>query len=171
MISYREATIDDAASIAQTEVESKRASIPEVVSEIEMDYDWSFNRWTGYINKTTSPGSALDPRIIYLACDKETVVGYAACHHTTKQGIEAELQSIYVLKEYQGQGIGSALLKRIVEWLLADGKKSLLAGFYDKNSYVAFYKKLRENLANGPCIWYDLQELNETLKHILTDDR
>ena len=55
MISYREASIDDVASIARTEVESKRASIPDDVSEGEMDFNWSLDRWVGYINKTSSP--------------------------------------------------------------------------------------------------------------------
>lgn len=162
MISYREASIDDAASIARVEVESKRASIPDVVSEGEMDYNWSLNRWIGYLNKTSSPRYALDPRIIYLACDGERVVGYAACHHTTKQGIEAELQSIYVLKEYQRQGIGTALVMRVVKWLLADGKNSLLAGFYGNNPYVTFYQKLDGDLTEGPCIWRDLQQLSKS---------
>ena len=162
MISYREACIDDVASIARTEVESKRASIPDVVSEGEMDYNWSLDRWVGYINKTSSPRFALDPRIIYLACDGEHVVGYGACHHTTKRGIEAELQSIYVLKEYQGQGIGTALFVKVVSWLLAEGKNSLLTGFYGANPYVRFYQKLEADITEGPAIWRDLQQLSKS---------
>ena len=161
MLSYREATVDDAPSIARVEVKSKRASIPNVVSEIEMDYDWSLNRWVGYLNKTSSPRFAEEHRIVFLACDGERVVGYAACHHTTKRGIEGELQSIYVLKEYQRQGIGTTLIMRVVKWLLANGKNSLLTGYYGKNPYVRFYQKLGADLSEGPAIWQNLRQLSD----------
>ena len=164
MITYRQAQLEDAPSIATVEVESKRASVPEVYSEGEMDQAWSLDRWTGYINGTRTPTHGLDDRIVYVASAGESIVGFAACHHTTKRGIDAELQSIYVLLEHQRRGIGLELIRLIVEWAMSGGRSSLLAGFYGSNPYVAFYQKLDGYLDEGPCIWRDLQELSKRIE-------
>jgi GNAT superfamily N-acetyltransferase len=95
-----------------------------------------------YLNRTRSPRLAKEPRIVILASDGAAVVGYAACHETTKWGVAAELQSIYLLKEYQGGGIGTALFCVIVEWTERAGPRSLGVGIAAGNPYQRFYQKL-----------------------------
>ena len=141
-IAFREATVEDAPAIARTEVDSKRASIPGFASEIELDYDARLDRWMHYLSRTRSPGLAKDPRIVVLASDGPAVVGYAACHETTKWGVAAELQSIYLLEAYQGLGIGTALFYLIVKWMERAGLQSLGVGIAAGNPYQRFYQKL-----------------------------
>ena len=74
---------------------------------------------------------------------------------------ESELQSIYILKEYQRRAIGTALVMRLVSWLLADGKNSMFAGYYGNNPYVSFYQKLDADLGDGSCVWPDLRRLSK----------
>ncbi len=93
--------------------------------EYELGYDHILEKWKGYIRKTRNPSKSKDPRVIYAAFDGVLMVGYAACHHTTKWGVESELQSMYVLKDYQGQGIGTHLFELLVNWVWADGIYSM----------------------------------------------
>ena len=93
---YREASIHDAEAIARTEVASKEASLVGVIEfmapEYELDYDRLLAQWKGYIEKTRNSSQSKDARIIYAAFDGTLMVGYAACHHTTKWGVGSELQ-------------------------------------------------------------------------------
>ena len=129
MLTYREASIHDAEAIARMEVASKQASLVGVIEfmapEYELDYDHLLPKWKGYIEKTRNPNRSKDPRIIYAAFNGALMVGYAACHHTTKWGVESELQSMYVLKDYQVQGIGTHLFELLVNWVRADGIYSM----------------------------------------------
>ncbi len=120
--------------------------------------------WTGYLNGTHTPKFGKPPRIIYLAFAGETLVGNVACHHTTKQGFEAELQSIYVHPDYQGQGLGTALLRMAVDRLLAAGIASMMVGFYSDNPFQRFYVKYGGQLtASHRCEWSDLNALRHLL--------
>ena len=129
MLTYREASIHDAEAIARMEVASKQASLVGVIEfmapEYELDYDHLLPKWKGYIEKTRNPNRSKDLRIIYAAFNGALMVGYAACHHTTKWGVESELQSMYVLKDYQVQGIGTHLFELLVNWVRADGIYSM----------------------------------------------
>jgi GNAT superfamily N-acetyltransferase len=161
-IAFREATVEDAPAIARTEVDSKRASIPGFASGVELDYDARLDRWVHYLNRTRSPRLAKDPRIVLLASDGMAVVGYAACHETTKWGVAAELQSIYLLQEYQGAGIGTALFCLIVEWMQCAGLRSLGVGIAAGNPYQRFYQKLGGTpLDEHTYLWREWDRLAE----------
>ena len=149
--------------MATVEVDNKLATFPDVVSEDPMDYSWSLDPRVGYLNITRSSHCSLDPRIVYLACDGDRIVGYASCYHTTKRAIEAELQSIYILNKYQRIGIGTNLVTRVDRWLLEHGKNSLLEGYDGNISYVRLYQILGGDLADGPYIGRDLQRLSKSL--------
>ncbi len=162
MIIYREASIHDAEAIARTEAASKQASLVGVIEfmapEYELDYDQLLVKWKGYIEKTRSPRKSKDPRVIYAAFDGGLMVGFAACHHTTKWGVESELQSMYVLKDYQGQGIGTHLFELVVEWLRENGICSMGVNLYSDNPYRQFYEKMGgEYLRSSALLWKDLK--------------
>ena len=137
MLIYREASIHDAEAIARTEAASKEASLVGVIEfmapEAELAYEHLLAKWRGYIEKTRNPSQSKDSRVIYAAFDGTLMVGYAACHHATKWGVESELQSMYVLKDYQGQGIGTHLFELVVDWLRADGLYSMGVNLYSEN--------------------------------------
>lgn len=58
----------------------------------------------------------LKQNIIFVAEVNNTIVGFANYSPVTKKGITV-LEAIYIYPEYQGFGIGSALLKVAVEKL------------------------------------------------------
>ena len=162
MLIYREASIHDAEAIARTEVASKEVSLVGVIEfmapEYELDYGRLLEKWKGYIEKTRNPSQSKDPRVIYAALDGTLMVGYTACHHTTKWGVEGELQSMYVLKDYQGQGIGTHLFELVVNWVRGGGIYSMGVNLYSENPYRRFYEKMGgEYLRPSALLWKDLK--------------
>jgi GNAT superfamily N-acetyltransferase len=86
--------------------------------------------------------------------------GFAGYHHTARFNADAELESIYLLKAAQRQGVGSRLLRTIAGRLLADGSRSMCVGYDPRNPYQSFYRK-HGALAINPhwAIWPDLRPL------------
>lgn len=141
-------------------MESKRASLDDVpMGDVEFDYENRLKRWVGYINRTRHPRHALDPRIVYGAWDDSLMVGYAAAHHTTKWGVDAELQSMYLLLDYQGRGIGTDLFAKLVAWLAQSGIYSLGVNVFEESPYNGFYLKMGgEATSPGIILWRNLRD-------------
>ncbi|WP_416144778.1 GNAT family N-acetyltransferase [Planococcus koreensis] len=80
----------------------------------------------------------LEVSSLYVAEVSGEVVGFAN-FSTVKQGNIAELGAIYLLSEYQGEGIGTALLREGIKNL--NGAQSLIADVEKENkSGLTFYK-------------------------------
>ena len=157
----------DKEQLTKVELESKMQSIPECVDAIEIDYEVRLYRWETYF-KGTSPASSRPQRIILKAVSEGRIIGYIAGHLTNRYGLDAEIQSFYILKEYQRNGTGKQLLKKFVEWLLTQPAKSLCAGIKPENKYQAFYLKYGgRNLNEHWIYWDDMQELAKQLRSVV----
>ena len=79
---------------------------------------------------------------IGLVKDKESGVMVAYCITTISQDNEGEIDSIYVEREYRGQGIGTELIKRSLKWMDDKGvnKKTVRVSFGNQEA-VAFYER------------------------------
>ncbi len=60
-----------------------------------------------------------------------------------------ELYSVYLLKEFQGMGLGSRLLKASTQSLVQAGMNSMVVWVMEKSPYRRFYEKLGGNLEPG----------------------
>ena len=76
------------------------------------------DRITGYLNGLLNPQKALAPRIMYVAMDAGTVVGFIAGHLTLRYDCSGELEWISVLPQYQRRGIASGLLRLLTAWFV-----------------------------------------------------
>ncbi len=155
-MTYTTATVSDLHRLTQVEIESKKASIPQCVESVELDKTLRYRRWETYM-AGSSPSSSLPERVIFVAKEQDTIIGYLAGHHTTRFGLDCELQSVYVLKPSQGQGIGTALLERFAAWMTEHLFRSACVGVAPENPYRAFYLK-QGAVAKNPhwLIWEDL---------------
>ncbi len=59
----------------------------------------------------------------------------------THSPFSAELFGIYVLRDYQRQGVGTALLKSLAAWLNEQGHRSMLVWIMRENPFREFYLK------------------------------
>jgi len=73
------------------------------------------------------------------------VVGFAAAGPamgTAPSARDGEVYAIYVLKRYQGQGIGRMLLEAAAGYLYGLGREAMIVRVLSENPYRAFYERL-----------------------------
>ncbi|HXY19374.1 MAG TPA: GNAT family N-acetyltransferase [Gemmatimonadales bacterium] len=140
-IEIRPATPADAEAIAAVRTASRERSLPELVDAHDRDAGFWTERWRRYIERGSAAQHARGDGWAFVAEADDGPVGFAAYHHTARHGCDAELESIYVLREAQGRGVGTALLWRIGERLVGEGSRSLCVGYDPRNPYKRFYLK------------------------------
>jgi GNAT superfamily N-acetyltransferase len=148
------ATINDIEVLTRVEIESKSKSIPQLIEGFEVDHDARLHRWQTWFGGR-SPQTSLPERIAFKALTGDQIVGYIAGHLTTRYNLDTEIQSFYVLKEYQRKGVGSALLMAFVNWLKKNNATTLCVGIARQNPYQAFYLKHGGKYLNEHWIWWD----------------
>ncbi|HYG65689.1 MAG TPA: GNAT family N-acetyltransferase [Thermoanaerobaculia bacterium] len=76
----------------------------------------SQDRMERYLKGEHHPQHALKPRVIYIALEGDSLVGYIAGHLTRRYGCDGEIQWIYVALEHRAQGVAPELLRLLAEW-------------------------------------------------------
>jgi GNAT superfamily N-acetyltransferase len=162
----RLAAAPDAETIVSILIASKEASFRGVIDAHDRDAPFWIRRWRGYIATGSQAQESLGDGWAFIAEQSGVPVGFAAYHHTRRHKTDAELQGIYVLKEWQRQGIGAHLLGTIAHRLAADGSRSMCVGFDPNFPYKQFYFKYGA-IEIAPdatwAIWPDLHELGARL--------
>lgn len=137
----RSVTEEDVDVIVGILTASKAASTPELLTDYDHDIPFLRNRWRSYILEGSRAQKATGDGFVFLAEVDGQPVGFAAYHHTRRHDTQAELQSLYVRKEAQGSGVGTALLRTIALPLIEDGSKTMCVGYDLRNPYKRFYLK------------------------------
>ena len=133
----RLATADDTDTIVRILIASKEASFPDSIGDHDRDVEFWTNRWREYITSGSRAQMSRGDGWVFIAEVDGRPVGYIAYHHTTRHGTDAELQNIYLLKEYQRQGIGTHMLAVVAHQLLADGSRTMCVSFDESGPYKA----------------------------------
>ncbi len=145
--------------LTRIEIESKRASIPHIVSAGDIDPMRRRQRWMTYF-RAESPATSKPERRVLTATLNGASVGYIAGHLTARYGMESEIQSLYVLHAHQRKGIGSALLSSFADWLVSMSALRLCVGIAAENPYRAFYEKHGACYLNEHWLyWCDVRTL------------
>jgi GNAT superfamily N-acetyltransferase len=160
--SIRRANVRDTDTVVRILIASKEASFPDTIEEHDRDVQFWTRRWRDYILRGSLPFALFGDGWVFLAEVAEVPVAYVAYHHTRRHGTDAELQNIYVLKEWQRKGIGAHLLGVVAHRLRADGSRSMCVGFDANSQYKQFYMKhgAVETEPGSPwAIWHDTYAL------------
>jgi GNAT superfamily N-acetyltransferase len=153
----------DVDELTRVETRSKLQSIPLLLGDVDINPAVRRERWRTYL-AGTSPASARPERVVLKAVVGGDMVGYLAGHLTTRHGRDAEIQSFYLLRAYQRHGVGTALLRRFLDWLGEHGAASLCVGIAAENPYQAFYLKHGGTHLNPHWIvWDELAALRRLL--------
>lgn len=153
----------DINELVKIEIESKKQSIPECIEAYEIDFNLRLHRWQTYF-KGQSPQTSKPQRLVLKAVIDGKIVGYLAGHQTTRFGLDAEIQSFYILKSEQNKKIGTNLLRSFVQWLIKMQANSLCVGIIPENKYQKFYLKYAGQYLNEHWIyWSDLTDLQTKL--------
>ena len=162
----RRATPDDTDTVVRILIAAKEASFPDTIDEHDRDVTFWTRRWRGYIKHGSGARQSRGDGWVFLAEVGGQPVGYVAYHHTSRHGTEAELQNIYILKEWQRRGIGAHLLGTVAHRLHADGSRTMCVGYDADSPYKRFYFKygaVETQPGSAWAIWPDLGALADLL--------
>ena len=140
----RQARVEDAADIAKVRIDSWRSTYKGIVPDeflANLSYEANEKRWQTILSDASSTGG-----ICYVAEEASgQVVGFISGGPERDQDepdYSGELYAIYILKEYEGQGIGRRLTEALVEKLLEAGMASMLVWVLAENPACRFYEAL-----------------------------
>jgi ribosomal protein S18 acetylase RimI-like enzyme len=142
MVTIREARVEDAAGIARVHVDSWRSTYAGIVPDTylaNISYERRERRWCDILGNTPS-----NQYHFVAVNDEGYVVGFVSggSERNADPMYQAELYSIYLLQEYQGQGIGRQLTYKLVEKFLQSGITSMLLWVFVDNPACRFYEAL-----------------------------
>lgn len=137
-MNIRKATFLDAKGIAQVHVDSwtttYRGNVPDEYLN-QLTYDSREQLWKKNLENVD---------VLVAEDEIGRIIGFAdnGKERTGKhKKLEGEVYSIYILQDYQGQGLGKLLLKEMVNDLLNKGMDSMLIWVLKDNRSCGFYEK------------------------------
>lgn len=135
----RKAILTDAKGIAKVHVDSWKTTYTNIVPAEYLNnltYESREQMWT----------NAIPYGGVYVAESSDgIIVGFSkgGKERSGKYiGYDGELYAIYILKEYQGKGIGTALVKPIIDEMNGMGINSMVVLVLEDNTSRQFYESL-----------------------------
>jgi ribosomal protein S18 acetylase RimI-like enzyme len=175
-ITIREATPDDAASVARVHIESSRATYIGLLPEetlSEMTYRKRLVNWS----KTLEDRSGGE--FVFVAEARGEVVGFASGGPWREGDADfgGELYTVYLLPEHQRRGAGRGLFRAVAERLARLGFSAMMLWVLEENPACRFYESLggarvrEEEIERGGRAlkkiaygWADIKSLCDRLK-------
>ena len=146
-ILYREATSEDIPFLAK--IRAKNSGTEE---------GWT-NRITGYLEGTIHPQQALKPRIIYVALDGSSIIGFIAGHLTRRLECEGELEWIDVAEGYRRAGIASELVRVLAKWFIRQSVHKICVDPGNEAARKFYRSNGAENLNQHWMYWDDIRDV------------
>ncbi|PLR94143.1 GNAT family N-acetyltransferase [Bacillus sp. T33-2] len=139
----RSATIEDVKGIAKVHVDSWRSTyrgiVPDVLLDEELTYESREKQWTDHF------GAASTDSILAVAEDEKNQIAGFISGGAERDGdpvYKGELYAIYILKEYQKQGLGQKLLLPLLDFLNSRDIDNMLVWVFRDNNSRGFYQTL-----------------------------
>jgi GNAT superfamily N-acetyltransferase len=170
----REANQSDASGIAKVHVDCWRSTYDGIVPAdflADLSYDESERFWSEILSDSNIPG------FVYVAVNDEgQIVGYIAGGPEREENplYKGELYSVYILRQFQRQGIGRSLISAASKKLLQSGLKSVMLWTLAVNPHRGFFETLGGQVVSEATIelggsrlvqvaygWSDVSELTE----------
>ena len=143
LITIRKAALADAAGIARVHVESWRTTYPGIMPQEHLDALSVAEReqtWQDILSRPDGDGSCT----FVAETEGGEIIGFV---HGGKErsgdpDYAAEIQTLYLLKAHQGQGIGRRLLIAAARRLYQNGFSTLMLWTHVRNPARGFYERL-----------------------------
>ena len=138
-ILYREATVADSYAVAQVHVQSWRDSFAGLVPQSFLDGMSVEQRAKAFASRVTNGFY----KMFLAEAQGRGVVGFMDIGKSrdSQWPYEAELYAIYILKEFQRQGVGQELFNLGVEAIIDEGMNSMYLIALEVSPYNRFMKR------------------------------
>jgi len=138
----RKAAAEDAAGMAKVHVDSWRATYKGIVSDEFLEGLSYSHREAGWRQRIDQNSSKYD---MFVAQNESGhIVGFAdgGPERSGDPVYDGELYAIYLLQDYQKQGIGRRLFQHVVQHLVESGFRTMLIWVLAENPSRRFYESL-----------------------------
>ena len=134
----RRATIEDIKGIAKVHVDTWRTTYHNIIPPSFLNsfsYEDRETAWAVNLNK-------VDNVVFVVENDEGEIIGFADTSRREKnEDVESiDLTSLYLLEEYQGNGIGKKIIKTLFEYYLTKGYKRVYVDVLAENKTRHFYE-------------------------------
>lgn len=135
----RLAVLSDAKGIAKVHVDSWRSTYATIIPDEYLNglsYERREKLWEDNMSKS---------RVYVAENEKGEIVGFSVGGKERSEKYKdftGELYAIYILKEYQGQGIGKMLIKSVIDDLIKSDIYSMIVLVLEQNSSRYFYEAI-----------------------------
>ncbi|MGX1263295.1 L-amino acid N-acyltransferase YncA [Rossellomorea marisflavi] len=144
---YRKACLADADGIAAVHVESWQSTYRGIVSDrylASLSVEEKKVKWERILSE--------DHHTIVSTTKDGVVVGFASVGKERSGEYEGELYAIYLVKEYQGKGIGRELFSRSISSLKALGYHDMFIWVLRENASKTFYYSYKPEIVKEETI-------------------
>ncbi|PYZ93406.1 GNAT family N-acetyltransferase [Salipaludibacillus keqinensis] len=154
----RKAELSDAKGIAKVHVDSWRTTYANIIPDEYLDqlsYERREQLWLSQIPQS---------QVFVAVNDKNEVIGFSSGGRERSgkyEGYDGELSSIYILKEYQGLGIGRLLIEPVVNELTKLGINSMIVLVLEDNKSTLFYEAIGGKVIDTVEVEIAGKKLNE----------
>lgn len=140
MFFIRKARLDDAEAIADIHVTSWKSTYVDLLDEKDLSNMTFENRKILWETKLQVQKKNQCTFVIH---NEEKIAGFISGgpERTKRFNYESEIYTIYLLPEYQKQGLGTRLLRVFAEEMKQQGHQSLLVWILKKNPSSRFYER------------------------------
>ncbi|MHA1398951.1 MAG: GNAT family N-acetyltransferase [Candidatus Heimdallarchaeaceae archaeon] len=140
----RTANQNDGKDIAKVKIASWRTTYTNILpSEIldNLSLENQAKIWTKIVKECNENK---ERKLLVAENEDGEIIGFAVGGKPIEQGFnyDSEIGAIYLLKEYQKKGIGSALVKELVEWFKTKDYNNMVIWVLKENSACEFYQKI-----------------------------
>ncbi|MCA0969662.1 GNAT family N-acetyltransferase [Halobacillus litoralis] len=135
----RRAVVEDAEGVARVQVDTWKSTYKGIVPDEYLE------KMT-YENRTAKWKTIIPAQYVYVAeGDTGDIIGFShgGTNHTEQfTSFKGELYAIYILEEFQRQGLGRTLIEPVLKRLTIDGIDSMMVFVLEDNPFRLFYEKL-----------------------------
>ena len=126
-------------------------------AEWETEEYWR-RRISGYMDCQIHPQKALMPRVIYVAGEGDSLVGFIAGHLTRRYACDGELEWIDVIAARRRSGVASELLQLLAQWFAGQNARRICVDVDPANTVARrFYTRHgAESLNPHWLVWNDI---------------
>jgi GNAT superfamily N-acetyltransferase len=117
------------------------------------------SRMLAYLTGKHHPQRAMAPRVMWIAEDGESPVGYIAGHLTKRFDCDGELQWIYVIPEHRRTDVGSELLRLLAGWFIEQGARRICVDVGDDAARPFYRRHGAVELNKHWMVWNDIGEI------------